>query len=166
MKINIVTNEFKKATRFLNIALFFFCLFIPVIFISLSFTSNKFMEGLVIVLILVNAILLLIAIFLLIFRQFLKKSIEVNESQMEALHINSQVSLSQIKEKTEIEYFENSLKIINDPRDYELTNTTAFKLLKSNNEITTTNTFIKSKWLDIPPREIFKSIVSALEGWN
>ncbi|WP_299683940.1 hypothetical protein [uncultured Dokdonia sp.] len=166
MKINIVTNNFKKATRYLNISMLIFCIFMIITFISLWFTDSDFMEGIFVIFLFASGVMLLISIFLLILRPVFKKTIEINENQIEALHINSNVDTSQIKEKAEITYFGNNLKIINDPRDYELNNTTVFKLLKSNNEITTTNTFIKSKWLDIPPREIFKSIVSALEGWN
>jgi hypothetical protein len=166
MKINIITNNFKKTTQFLNISLLIFCLFMLVSFISLWFTDSEFMESVAAIFILASGALILISIFLIIFRQIFKKTIEVHEDQIEALHINSQVDMSQIKEKAEIAYFGNSLKIINDPKDYELNNTTTFELLKNNGAITTINTSIKIKGLDIPPKEIFKSVAGALFGWN
>jgi hypothetical protein len=122
------------------------------------------MESVVAIFMLASGALILISIFLMILRQIFKKTIEVHEDQIEALHINSNVDVSQIKEKAEIAYFGNSLKLIDDPNDYELTNTTTFELLKNNDTITTTNTSIKIKGLDIPPKEIFKSIAGALHG--
>jgi hypothetical protein len=166
MKINIVTNNLKKTTRFLNISLLIFFLFMLVSFISLWFTDSEFMKSVAAIFMLASGVLILITFFLLILRQIFKTTIEVREDQIEVLRINSNVDVSQIKEKAEIAYFGNSLKISNDPKDYELTNATTFELLKNNDTITTTNTSVKIKGLDIPPKEIFKSVAGALFGWN
>ncbi|MEP0262932.1 hypothetical protein [Dokdonia sp.] len=166
MKINIVTNNFKKTTRFLNISLLIFCLFMLISLISFWFTNNEIMEAVFVIFLFAGGAMLLISILLLILRQTFKEAIEVNVSQIETLHINSQIDVSQIKERAEIAYFGNSLKIIHSQKDYELNNKTAFKLLKDNDTIITINTSIKIKELDIPPKEVFKAVMGTLFGWH
>lgn len=124
------------------------------------------METVFVIFLFAGGAMILISIFLLILRQIFKEAIEVNKDQIETLHINSQIDVSQIKEKAEIAYFGNSLKIINDQKDYELNNKTTFELLKNNNTITTINTSIKIKGLDIPPKEVFKAVMGTLFGWH
>jgi len=166
MKINIVTNQFKKATRSLNISLLIFCLFMLISFISLWFSNSELMKSVFAIFILASGVMILIAVFLLILRQASKKTLEVNKDQIEVLFVNSEVEVSQIKEKEEIAYFENSLQISNYPKNYELTNTATFELLRNNDNSIATNTSVKSKFLDVPPKEIFKSVLEALYGWD
>ena len=162
MKINIVTSSFKKATRFLNISLLIFFLCMVVAFVSLLLNESEFMKKFTVAFMLASMVMIVIAVFLLILRQVFKKTIEVHIDQIEILYINSQVDVNEIKEKEEIEYFGNSLKISNYPKNYELTNTTTFELLKNNDTSTATNTSVKIKALDIPPIEIMKSIADTL----
>ncbi|MFC4633009.1 hypothetical protein ACFO3O_03775 [Dokdonia ponticola] len=166
MKINIVTNHFKKATRFLNVSLLIFCLFMLISFISLWFSNSELTKSVFAIFILASGVMILIAVFLLILRKTLKKTIEVSIDQIETLFVNSKVDVSQIKEKEEIAYFGNSLEISNYPKNYELTNTTTFELLKNNDTSKVTNTSVKSKVLDVPPKEVFRSVLEALHGWD
>ncbi len=124
------------------------------------------MKSVFAIFILASGVMILIAVFLLILRQASKKTLEVNKDQIEVLFVNSEVEVSQIKEKEEIAYFGNSLQISNYPKNYELTNTATFELLRNNDTSIATNTSIKTKGLDISPKEIFKSVTGALDGWN
>jgi hypothetical protein len=166
MKIQIVTETFKKATRFLNISLLIFCLFMIISFISFWFSNSEFMKNVGAISLLATGVLILTSIILVISRHILKKAIEINEDQIEALIINSHVDVSQIKDKKELGYFGNRLQIMGGKHTYELKNTTAFGLLKSSHRIKTSNTTSKVRSLEIPPKEILKDVAGALFGWS
>ncbi len=166
MKIQIVTENFKKTTRYVNIALLIFGVSVLVFFISFWFPNSEPMKSIGMISLFSAASLIISTIFLLILRQFFKKTIEISEDQIEAIFINSHIEVIQIKSKAEIVYFGNRLQTVGDSKIYEITNKTAFDLLRGNFRIKTSNISCKVRSLEIPPHEILKDVTGALFGWS
>ena len=162
MKINIITYQLKNNNRYVNISLLFLGFFMFLFLISLWFPTSELMKDIYLILLVASVSFILLLIFLLVYRQSIKRTIYLSQNEIVRLTVNSQIDTDKIKEKAEIEYAGNEIETVSDAKLYEIDNTTAFALLKNEGEIKISNSAKKSSGLEIPPKELFNQIISLL----
>ncbi|NER15089.1 hypothetical protein GWK08_16665 [Leptobacterium flavescens] len=162
MKINIVTSELKKANRYLNLSLLIFALFMLLFFISFWFPNNTLIKNLYAISVFVSGGSILFSVILLIYRQSCKKVIDLDQSEIMELTINSHIDPSKILKLNDIEYAGNQIKVVSDSKIYEIDKSTAFELIKNGSDLNARAFFKKTSRFDFPPKELFNELMSIL----